>query len=116
MILMILIYTYSTIDSSISKSLHFQVILSLGTLQITFLRSEQFSNARFSISLTELGMVIDDILVRSNEFQPIFSNPSLRVILDRTWDGYWWYFGFWKCTNSNFLNILRYICIFATWN
>jgi len=33
--------------------------------------------------LTELGIVIDDILVRSNEFQPIFSNPSLRVILDR---------------------------------
>ena len=83
MILMILIYTYSTIDSSISKSLHFQVILSLGTLQITFLRSEQFSNARLLISLTELGMVIDDMLAPQNAVEQIFSNPSLRVTLDR---------------------------------
>jgi len=33
--------------------------------------------------LTELGMVIDDILVHVNTYERIFSNPSLKVILDR---------------------------------
>ena len=50
---------------------------------MTFLRWEESKGNIVVISLTELGMVIDDILVHQNASQPIFSNPSLRVTWDR---------------------------------
>ena len=60
------------IDDILVRSNEFQPIFSNPSLRVILDRLEQFSNARLSISLTELGMVIDDILVSENAPIPIF--------------------------------------------
>ena len=58
-------------------------IFSNPSLRVTWDKLLQLRNASLSISLTELGMVIDDMLAPQNAVEQIFSNPSLRVTLDR---------------------------------
>ena len=54
-------------------------------LELTFIsfNLEQFKKELESISLTELGMIIDVILVPLNAKKPICSKPSLRVTFDK---------------------------------